>query len=72
MNIDMNRATTQVVVKTEFDEQIIKLGDELNKTYLAVGKDGKEGAANQVAQDKNAANAAGSTGCWYRERRFSC
>jgi hypothetical protein len=62
MNIDMNRAVTQVVVKTEFDEQIVKLGDELNKTYLAIGQDGKVGAANQVAQDKNAANVAGAPG----------
>jgi hypothetical protein len=59
MNIDMNRATTQVVVKTEFDEQIVKLGEELNTTYLAYGKDGRERAANQLAQDKNAANAPG-------------
>jgi len=57
MDIDMNRAATQVVVKTEFDDQIIKLGDELNKTYVAYGKDGKDRAANQLAQDKNAAAA---------------
>ena len=31
----------QVVVKTEFDDQIIKLGEELNKTYVAYGKDGQ-------------------------------
>jgi hypothetical protein len=59
MNIDMNRATTQIVVKTEFDEQIIKLGEELNKTYVAYGKDGKAKADNQVAQDQNAAKAPG-------------
>jgi hypothetical protein len=62
MNIDMNRAATQIVVKTEFDGEIIKLGDELNKTYLAIGKDGKVGAVNQLAQDKNAANVAGAPG----------
>lgn len=62
MSIDMNRATTQVVVKTEFDQEIIKLGDELNKTYLAIGQEGKEGAANQRTQDKNAANVAGAPG----------
>ena len=62
MDIDMNRAATQVVVKTEFDDQIIKLGEELNKTYVAYGSDGKDQAANQVAQDKNAANAPLATG----------
>jgi hypothetical protein len=62
MNIDMNRATKQVVVKTEFDDQIIKLGDELNKTYVAYGKDGKAKADNQLAQDKNAANAPAPAG----------
>ncbi|HSQ56284.1 MAG TPA: VWA domain-containing protein [Gemmata sp.] len=59
MNIDMNRAATQVVVKTEFDEKIIQLGAELNKTYVAYGRDGKDKAANQVAQDANAARAGG-------------
>lgn len=57
MDIDMNKAVQQVVVKTEFDDQIIKLGDELNKTYVAFGKDGKDKAENQLKQDKNAATA---------------
>ena len=57
MNIDMNRAAAQPVVKTEFDEKIIKLGEELNKTYVAYGKEGKDKAANQLAQDANAAKA---------------
>jgi hypothetical protein len=54
VNIDQNRAAKQVVVKTEFDDQIIKLGEDLNKTYVAYGKDGKAKADNQLAQDKNA------------------
>lgn len=54
VNIDQNKATQQVVVKTEFDDQIIKLSDELNKTYVVYGADGKKGAANQAEQDKNA------------------
>jgi hypothetical protein len=58
MNIDQNRAAKQVVVKTEYDDQILKLGEQLNKTYVAYGKDGKEKAANQYAQDANAAKAA--------------
>ena len=57
MNIDQNKAAKQVVVKTEFDDQIIKLGDELNKTYVAYGKEGKDKAENQVKQDANAAAA---------------
>jgi len=57
MDIDMNKAATQVVVKTEYDEQIIQLGNELNKTYVAYGREGKDRAANQAAQDKNAATA---------------
>ncbi|MBN9119510.1 MAG: VWA domain-containing protein [Planctomycetes bacterium] len=62
VNIDQNRAGTQVVVKTEFDEQIVKLGEDLNKTYVAYGRDGKRGAANQLEQDKNAANAPAAPG----------
>lgn len=54
VNIDQNRATQQVTVKTEFDDQIVKLGDELNKTYVAYGKDGKMKAENQAKQDANA------------------
>lgn len=58
VNIDQNKAVQQVVVKTEFDEKIIKLGEELNKTYVAFGKDGKAKADNQKEQDANAAKAA--------------
>ena len=62
VNIDQNKAAKQVVIKTEFDEQIIKLGDELNKTYVAYGKDGKDRQANQLAQDSNAAKAPAAAG----------
>jgi hypothetical protein len=62
VSIDQNRAERQVVMKTEFDGQIIKLGEELNKTYVAYGKDGKEKAENQAAQDKNAGAAKGGKG----------
>ncbi len=57
MEIDQNKAVAQVAVKTEFDEQIIKLGEELNKTYVAYGKDCKDRADNQLKQDVNAAKA---------------
>lgn len=59
MNIDQNRASRQTLVKTEYDEQILKLGEELNKTYVAYGKDGQAKAANQLAQDRNAFGAGG-------------
>lgn len=57
VNIDQNKAGKQVAVKTEFDAEILKLGNELNKTYVAYGREGKDRAANQVAQDDNAAKA---------------
>jgi hypothetical protein len=62
LNIDQNRAVRQITVKTEFDDQILKLGEELNKTYVCYGKDGKEKAANQVAQDANALRATPPAG----------
>ena len=62
MDIDQNKAVKQVVVKTEFDDQIIKLGDELNKTYVAYGKDGKEKFENQAKQDANATAAPAAPG----------
>jgi hypothetical protein len=52
--IDQNKAAKEVIVKTEYDDQIIKLGDELNKTYVAYGKGGAEKAQNQLKQDANA------------------
>jgi hypothetical protein len=62
VNIDQNKAGKQITVKTEFDDQIIKLSEELNKTYVVYGKDGKVKADNQVAQDKNAQNAPAAPG----------
>ena len=58
MNIDMNKAAVQVAVKTEFDADILKLGDKLNATYVTYGAAGKRGAENQVAQDANAVRAS--------------
>lgn len=62
VNIDQHKAVRQVAVKTEFDERIVKLGEELNGTYVAYGQGGKEKANNQKAQDQNAANAPGAAG----------
>ena len=57
-NIDQDRGRTEVAVKTEFDEQIVKLNAELNGTYVAYGKDGGERQSNQAKQDDNAAKTA--------------
>ena len=60
MNIDQNKAGQQVVVKTEFDDKILKLNDDLNKTYVSYGKEGKDRKDNQQAQDSNANKATGA------------
>jgi len=52
--IDQDRARTEATIKSPFDDEIIKLGTEINKTYCWYGTCGKEAAANQVAQDTNA------------------
>jgi hypothetical protein len=58
-NIDQEKARTQVVIKTPQDEELLKLNDKLNSTYLTYGgKDGEEKQLNQRAQDVNAAKAA--------------
>jgi len=62
LNIDQNRAVRQLTVKTEFDDQILKLGAELNKTYVAYGAEGKKRAENQLAQDENALKATPPAG----------
>jgi hypothetical protein len=51
--IDQNQAVAAITAPQ--DDEIIKLGAELNKTYVAYGKKGQEGAARQMAQDTNAA-----------------
>jgi Skp family chaperone for outer membrane proteins len=45
------------VVKTEYDEQILRLGEQLNQTYVAYGRAGLERQANQLRQDRNALQA---------------
>jgi hypothetical protein len=58
LNIDQSRAVKEVVARTEFDDQILKLGDDLGRTYLAYGGEGKARLENQREQDANAAKAA--------------
>ena len=56
MNIDQNREI--VAVESPQDEEIARLGRELNDTYIPYGPQGKTGQGNQAAQDLNAASAA--------------
>lgn len=54
--IDSNKAVVHVPAPQ--DAAIVRLNEELNKTYLAYGGEGAAGAANQLAQDRNALAAA--------------
>ena len=56
--IDQDKAIAHVPCPQ--DAEIVKLGTDLNKTYLGYGALRLEKAANQVVQDKNAADAAPS------------
>lgn len=51
-SIDQNKAT--VYVDSPFDDQIAQLNEQLNDTYIAFGKKGKEYQLNQKVQDDNA------------------
>ncbi|MBL8798157.1 MAG: VWA domain-containing protein [Planctomycetia bacterium] len=57
-SIDQDKGT--VVVNTPFDKELTELSGKMSSTYLAFGKDGREKALNQVAQDANAAKAPGA------------
>ena len=56
MNIDHTQAV--VHIEAPQDKQIAKLGVDINKTYIAFGTHGKEGARRQIAQDKNASGSS--------------
>ncbi|MFO7907188.1 MAG: vWA domain-containing protein [Pirellulaceae bacterium] len=59
MNIDQN--ATVAYIEAPQDEEISKLNEELNQTYVAYGERGKAAERNQMAQDANAARqSAGS------------
>jgi hypothetical protein len=53
-SIDQNAAAVANVA-TPYDAPLAALNDELNATYIAFGRAGESGRANQVAQDGNAA-----------------
>lgn len=61
-NIDQDKAKRDLAstIKTPYDAELVKLGEKLNTTYVAYGRDGARGAANQVAQDRAAGAAAGA------------
>jgi len=58
--IDQNRAV--VSIPAPQDQEIARLGQQLNKTYLAFGRAGAEGVKRQTAQDANVATLAPSSG----------
>lgn len=58
--IDQNRAAAHIPCPQ--DPEIVRLGMELNKTYVGFGSHGREKALNQAAQDKNAVEAAPAAG----------
>jgi len=51
MAIDQNAQVADVAAPQ--DQEIARLGEQLNTTYIAYGKSGSEGAARQNAQDAN-------------------
>lgn len=53
--MSINSNTAVVHIASPFDEEIVKLSQDMNKTYIPYGKDGKEAARRQEAQDSNAA-----------------
>jgi hypothetical protein len=58
LNIDQNRAVAHIAAPQ--DDEIARLGRELNKTYLGYGRKGEEAKRRQEAQDSNAAAHMGS------------
>jgi len=53
LSIDQDAAVEDIA--TPFDADLIRLGEELNGTYVAYGRAGEEAKNRQVAQDANAA-----------------
>jgi hypothetical protein len=56
MVIDQNSAVAHVAAPQ--DTEIVKLSEQLNKTYVRYGKNAELAAQNQIAQDNNAKAAA--------------
>lgn len=51
LNIDQNQRVVEIPAPQ--DEEIARLGAELNKTYVAYGASGREAQVRQAAQDRN-------------------
>ncbi len=56
--IDQNKAIAHIPCPQ--DDELVRLGTELNKTYLGYGRGWQAACANQAAQDSNAASIAPS------------
>ena len=56
-SININHTKAVVHIEAPQDKEIVKLGTELNKTYIAFGARGRESARRQEAQDGNASGA---------------
>ena len=54
--MSINQDEEVVAVTTPYDQDIVRLGDELNGTYVGYGKQGEELKERQAAQDSNAAS----------------
>ncbi|MEO9966603.1 MAG: vWA domain-containing protein [Reichenbachiella sp.] len=54
MSIEQDRKT--VYVRTPYDDEIDRLNDEMNRTYIHYGRDGKDKKEKQMKQDANAAS----------------
>ena len=59
MNIDQNQKI--VHIDAPQDKEISRLGEDLNKTYVAFGKEGRAGVVRQAVQDANAVNQSGGS-----------
>ncbi len=59
MNIDQNLQIYDIVAPQ--DDELMKLGIEINNTYLAFGLDGEEFKKRQQEQDSNALSISGGT-----------
>ena len=56
INIDQNQAVVNIPAPQ--DKEIVELGVKLNKTYIAFGARGREGAKEQAEQDGNSLGAS--------------
>jgi hypothetical protein len=56
LNIDQNKKALHIAAPQ--DDEIARLGGELNKTYIAYGRRGRKAKARQKKQDANAKGAA--------------